>query len=310
MIDLKEIIHKNFDFLSDKTILLAVSGGVDSMVLMDLFGQSPFNSIVAHCNFQLRGKESDSDQEFVLNKAQQYGLDCQTIRFDTKAEQIKRKKSTQIIARELRYAWFEQLSKELNIDYILTAHHKDDNLETVLINFIRGTGLEGLTGIPPKNGRIIRPLLNFSKQELISYASKSQITWVEDASNLSEDYLRNKIRHRIIPLIKPLNSAFLKSFTKTIQHLRNSNDALTEYTDILLKSIIKQHHQPLKFESLDINKLNQFKNQEQLLYRWLSPFKFSSWNDIYQLKNTQSGKYINSKDYVLEHHQNKRIPRH
>ena len=202
---LENHLSHNFHFLNGKKLLLATSGGLDSMVMAHLFHQLNYEIAIAHCNFQLRGVESFEDQNFVQEYANANTIPLFVTQFDTKAFAEDYKLSTQVAARELRYNWFYELLETEKYDYILTAHHADDNLETFLINLSRGTGLEGLTGIPEQNENIIRPLLQFSRQEIENYAKENNIKWREDSSNASDKYLRNKIRHHLVPMLKELN---------------------------------------------------------------------------------------------------------
>ena len=218
----KEHINSNFPFLKDKKLLIAISGGLDSIVLHQLLNDLNFDISLAHCNFSLRDKESDLDEEFVKNLSQKSYNQIFTIKFDTNKFAQKNKFSTQIAARELRYIWFQELVENHNFDFVLTAHHADDNLETFLINLTRGTGLDGFTGIPKKNGNIIRPLLPFSRNEISEYAKTNKIDWREDASNASTKYIRNKIRHQIVPVLKEINPNLLDTFTKTTENLKES----------------------------------------------------------------------------------------
>ncbi|HLT34407.1 MAG TPA: tRNA lysidine(34) synthetase TilS, partial [Aquaticitalea sp.] len=185
-------INSRLPFLLKGKLLLAISGGMDSVVLTHLCKKAQLNIALAHCNFNLRGAESDDDEEFVLQLADDLDLEVFIESFETEEYSREHKLSTQVAARELRYNWFHELSDQLDFDYILTAHHADDNLETFLINFTRGTGLEGLTGIPEMNGKIVRPLLPFSRANLELYAISEKIQWREDSSNVSKKYLRNK----------------------------------------------------------------------------------------------------------------------
>ena len=191
-------IAENFDFLIGKKLLLATSGGIDSMVMVDLFRKLTFEIAIAHCNFQLRGLESFGDQKFIQDYAKDNKIPLFLTQFDTEAFANDYKLSTQVAARELRYSWFYELLETKNYDYILTAHHADDNLETFLIHLVRGTGINGLTGIPSQNGKIIRPFLIFSRLEIEQYAKDYTIEWREDSSNASDKYLRNKLRHRLV----------------------------------------------------------------------------------------------------------------
>ena len=222
LIKFQNHIATNFPQLKDKKLLLAVSGGIDSMVLLDLFYKLRFDICVVHCNFQLRGKESKGDEMLVREICQDSYIPYFIESFDTTEFAKINKLSIQLAARKLRYDWFQEIIS-LGFDYVLTAHHLDDNVETFLINFTRGTGLEGLTGIPAQNGNIIRPLLPFSREEIENYALENKIQWREDSSNASDKYFRNKLRHNIVPTLKELNTGFLDSFQNTLHHLHQAS---------------------------------------------------------------------------------------
>jgi tRNA(Ile)-lysidine synthase len=225
----KNLLQTQFSFLKDKPILVAISGGLDSMVLTDLCRKSALNIALAHCNFQLRADESDADEVFIKDYAKANNLNCFVTHFDTESHAQTSKQSTQMAARQLRYEWFETLKTQHKFEYVLTAHHADDNLETFLINLSRGTGLDGLTGIPEVNGAIIRPMLVFSRDDIHNYAIQEQLQWRDDSSNLSTKYLRNNIRHSIIPLLKKLNPSFIDSFQSTQSHLKDTQLVLEDY---------------------------------------------------------------------------------
>ena len=221
-------INTKFPFLKDKKLLIAISGGVDSVVLTYLLSVLNFDISLAHCNFKLRGKESDLDEEFILKLGGKLNIKTFTTQFSTNKFAQKNKLSTQIAARKLRYNWFESLVKKHQFDFVLTAHHADDNLETFLINLTRGTGLDGLTGIPEINGNVVRPLIPFSRDEIIDFAKENHIKWREDQSNASTKYIRNKIRHQVIPVLKEINPSVLETFAKTTNHLKESQQILAE----------------------------------------------------------------------------------
>jgi len=193
---------------TDDRILLTVSGGVDSMVMLSLFTRSGFRTGVAHCNFQLRGAESDEDEVLVAQKAAELGVPCYNRRFDTAGEMERTGESMEMAARRLRYAWFEELCRTEGYDVIAVAHHADDSIETFFINLLRGTGLRGLTGISTHLGRIIRPLMFASRREITEYAVANRIPFREDSSNRSTKYLRNKVRLGIVPRIREINPEF------------------------------------------------------------------------------------------------------
>lgn len=289
-------IEQNFAQLKDKKLLLAVSGGIDSMVLMHLFQQLNYDIKIAHCNFQLRGKESDADELFVKVKSEKLKVKSYFIRFDTENYSKENKLSIQLAARKLRYQWFQELLLENQLDYLVTAHHLDDNVETLLINFTRGTGLEGLTGIPAQNGNIIRPLLAFSRLEIENYALENEIQWREDSSNASDKYFRNKLRHVIVPILKELNTGFLDSFQNTLHHLQQAESLVNDASKLVYEKVVEEKESQLE---IHLKPLLEFQNYKAYLYQWLKSYGFSAWNDIYDLVDAQSGKQIFSETHFL-----------
>lgn len=289
-------IKNEIPFLQDQKVLIAVSGGLDSMVLLHLFQELNFTLAIAHCNFQLRGVESFEDQKFIQEYANSREIPIFVTQFDTQSFANDYKLSTQVAARELRYNWFYELLETENFDYLLTAHHADDNVETFLINFIRGTGLEGLTGIPVQNDRIIRPLLCFTRDEIANYAHENTIQWREDSSNASDKYLRNKIRHHVIPVLKELNPNFISSFLNTEKYLQDSLLMIEDAAIMVYQQVAKEIDDQIHF---DLTQLLKLPNYQSYLYQWLKEFGFTAWNDIYDLVNSQSGKMVYSSNYRL-----------
>ncbi|QNM84707.1 tRNA lysidine(34) synthetase TilS [Polaribacter pectinis] len=292
----KKHIAVNFPFLEGKKLLIAISGGVDSVVLTHLFSELNFDISLAHCNFKLREKESDLDEEFVIKLSQKTSNQIFTIIFNTDKFAKKNKLSTQIAARDLRYKWFKELVETHNFDYVLTAHHADDNLETFLINLTRGSGLDGFTGIPSVNGNIVRPLLAFSREEIINFATENNIEWREDKSNASTKYTRNKIRHQILPVLKEINPSLLETFSNTIENLKESAQIIEDRIEEISKKIISKKNEILRF---DIIKIQQLSNPKAYLYQLLKKYHFTEWNDIYNLLSSQSGKQIISETHRL-----------
>ena len=288
-------IEQNFPQLKDKKLLLAVSGGVDSMVLLDLFYKLRFDICIVHCNFQLRGKESDADEMLVRETCQDSYIPYFIESFDTLEFAKENKLSIQLAARKLRYDWFQEIIS-LGFDYVLTAHHLDDNVETFLINFTRGTGLEGLTGIPAQNGNIIRPLLPFSREEIENYALENKIQWREDSSNASDKYFRNKLRHNIVPTLKELNTGFLDSFQNTLHHLHQAESLVNDASKLVYEKVVEVKENQLE---IHLKSLLEFQNYKAYLYQWLKEYGFSAWNDIYDLVEAQSGKQVFSESHVL-----------
>ncbi|MCH2034806.1 MAG: tRNA lysidine(34) synthetase TilS [Tenacibaculum sp.] len=292
----KEHFSSDFYFIKGKSVLVATSGGVDSVVLVQLLYSLGVNIVLAHCNFQLRGENSDLDESLVRKLGEELSVETHVKSFNTSEIAEEKKLSIQIAARNLRYNWFFEICENHNIDFIATAHHADDNLETFLINLSRGSGLDGLLGIPAKNGNIIRPLLPFSKEEIIAYAKKENLAWREDESNEETKYTRNKIRHQVIPVLKSLNPSLLKNFGNTINHLSESRNIIDEKVEEISKEIIKKEGDLVK---IDIDKMLKLSNSKAFLYEILKDYNFTEWNNVFELLQTQSGKIIRSKSHEL-----------
>jgi tRNA(Ile)-lysidine synthase len=213
-------IEHNRLFCKTDRILLAVSGGMDSAVMANLFNHAGYNSGLAHCNFGLRGKQSDGDEEFTRKLAEKLRVPFFVRRFDTSAYASRQKISVQMAARELRYEWFEEVRSREKFEFIATAHHLDDQIETFLINMLRGTGISGLHGILPLQDRIIRPMMFAFRREIADYAVQNRVSFREDSSNREDKYIRNKIRLKIIPLLEEINPEFRKTITSEIGRIR------------------------------------------------------------------------------------------
>lgn len=293
----KNHIHSKLHFLTNSRCLIACSGGLDSVVLTHLCHDLQIDFALAHCNFNLRGVESDADEQFVFDLANQLGLEVFIEGFDTDRYAKTEKLSIQMAARALRYDWFFDLAVDLEFDYILTAHHADDNLETVLINMTRGTGLNGLVGIPEVNDNVIRPLLPFSREDLENYATKHNLKWREDSSNASDNYLRNKLRHHVIPMLKEINPDIIQNFKKTLDNLNDTADIVEESLNAVAKRAIKSidEHQ-IVFKISEFKKVN---NPKAYLYEMFKDYGFAEWNDIVNLLDAQTGKQVLSKTHRL-----------
>ena len=289
-------IAKNLPFLKGKKLLIACSGGVDSVVLTYLLHKLEFGIGLAHCNFSLRGKESDGDEDFVLDLAKKLEIAVFSETFNTKAYAKTHKLSTQQAARELRYQWFEEVLKDFKYDFLLTAHHADDDLETFLINLSRGTGLRGLTGIPMINDVIVRPFLSFERDEIVNFAKKNNLYWREDSSNSKADYLRNKLRLDVIPLYKEAAKGLLHSFQKTRTHLEDSQHLVEDYMVLVSNLVITEVSEGWQ---INILKLQELPNTAALVYELLSPFGFTDFSALSDLLTAQSGKQIFSKSHRL-----------
>ncbi|GAB5551188.1 MAG: tRNA lysidine(34) synthetase TilS [Saprospiraceae bacterium] len=257
--------------LESPKFLLAVSGGLDSMVLTDLFSRCDWSFGIAHCNFQLRGEASNEDAIFVQKKAQALRVNFHVTNFKTKTYAALNKLSTQEAARKLRYEWLEEIRSKNNYDYLITAHHLDDSLETFLFNFAKGSGLKGLLGIPAKNGPILRPLLGFSRAELEIYYSRKKLNHREDASNSSDDYDRNKIRHQVIPVLKDINPALLTSVAANLEHLKDSYLLFQHQVKQLEQQILVKNDDQILIQS---SLLMAHPARRTLLYEWLKPQAF------------------------------------
>lgn len=297
----KQHLILKYPFLKDKKILIAVSGGLDSMTLAYLMHQLHYKIAIAHCNFKLRGEESDKDEEFVLSFGKKNKIPDYVQHFDTEKYADKHKISIQMAARKLRYDWFYKLINQENFDYLLTAHHLDDMLETFLINLSRGTGLDGLVGIPQINEKIVRPLLIFNREEISSFAQKEGIEWREDQSNLTVKYHRNKLRHEVIPILKELNPSLLSSFQNTLNHLKNSQEILLCHINDIKDQVIvieaTPDHQILL--KIAVEKLNRLPHPKNYLFEILKNYGFTEWDDVSNLVNAQTGKYVLSKTHRL-----------
>lgn len=306
-------IHTRFPFLRNKKLLVAVSGGVDSVVLTHLLYRLKFHITLAHCNFKLRGAESDADEAFVKAWAEKLSVAVHIRSFNVPEYAEAHTLSVQMAARELRYRWFSSLLATLPCDVLLTAHHADDALETFIINLSRGTGLEGLTGIPGQNRNIIRPLLPFSKADLLDYAEKNRLAWREDSSNSTDKYLRNTIRHRIIPELKALHPAFPTNFQKTLGYLSGSSALVQQHIFALKKDLFQKEDDTYK---ISVARLAVLDPPEPYLYELFKEFGFTGGRDIASILHAPSGKQLFSgthrllkdRDYIYIKALSKSIP--
>ena len=212
--------HKLFNH--NHKIIVAVSGGIDSVVLLDLLIRTGYFCSIAHCNFMLRNEASDADELFVEQLSQKYNIPFYTKSFNTLEYSESNHISIQMAARELRYEWFEDLRNEVDYDYIATAHNKNDVAETFFINLVRGTGIRGLSGIPPGSGHILRPLIFFEREDIRAYAEKYGLSWREDITNSQTKYSRNKIRHHIIPAFQELNPGFINTMWENVKRTKRN----------------------------------------------------------------------------------------
>lgn len=297
----KKHIEAHFPALADQKILIACSGGLDSIVLLHLLQKIGLTLGVAHCNFKLRGDHSDADLSFVETIAGNLGVPVFTTVFDTKTYAKTQGISTQVAARELRYEWFYSTARANGYDRIATGHHADDDLETFFINLSRVTGLRGLTGITSNTEQLIRPLLPFSRAQIMQFAKKEGLFWREDSSNSTRDYLRNKLRLDVIPAFKGVNKTVLQNFKQTQQHLKESQALLEDYITLVTKLVVS--HKDTSFE-IDSKQLQALPNTNTLLFELLYPYGFTDFKAIACILESEVGKKVLSKQYVLHKDRN------
>jgi len=272
--------HKFKQYISDKqlfnnkhAILVAVSGGIDSIVLLHLLHLTKIKRLgILHCNFQLRGKESDNDESFVLSLSKKYNLPFFVTRFHTKSFARLQNLSIQEAARVLRYRWFESIRKENNYDLIAVGHNKNDIAETFLFNLLRGTGTDGLTGIKPLSGKIVRPLLFASREEIKYFAREAQLLFREDSSNRSEKYARNFIRHRILPSLQKVNIQAIDHIVAAAKKIDDTNQIALETIRNFANKIVIHHHDKI---SVSVKLLLKQKQPIPFLYFILKDFGFN-----------------------------------
>ncbi len=299
----KHIIEQHLFSAKDK-LLLAVSGGVDSVVLCELCKQAGFDFIIAHCNFQLRGAESERDEQFVQQLGEKYGVEVKVKRFDTERYAADNKLSIQEAARALRYEWFEELvrstesgvvsleSKQKARVFLLTAHHADDNTETLLMNFFRGTGLHGLTGIPASINYIRRPLLPFSKEAIRAFAKEQQLDYVEDSSNQSSKYTRNFFRNELIPAISKVYPQVKENLQDNLERFREIEKLYQLSVGAIKKKLLKEKGAEVH---IPVKQLMGYHNRA-LLYEIIKEYGFQEKQveELVKLAASDSGKYITS----------------
>ena len=292
-------ILKNDLFNKTDKLLIAFSGGVDSVVLCDLLTKAGYHFDLAHCNFQLRGTEANDDTSFCETYAKLIHAKCHTIYFNTKNYAVENKLSIQMAARELRYKWFKELISEHGYTYLLTAHHANDNAETLFVNLTRGTGIKGLQGIPEKQNNTIRPLLFATKEMIKNYAKKHNIQFREDSSNQEVKYKRNFIRHQIIPELKKLNPILEETLNTSIHYFKQSSQIVTQFCKSKFNDICEENNERLK---INIALLLSEPQKETLLFEWLHPKGFKT-NQIEQLTIVLSDKNKVGKFFESSTHQ-------
>jgi len=291
-------IKKQDLFQQKDRLLIAVSGGVDSVVLCELCKQAGYDFAIAHCNFQLRGKDSDRDEKFVTAMALQYGVPFYIQHFDTNTISKQVKKSIEETARDLRYNWFEQLRTTNNYNYILTAHHADDNIETVMMQFFRGTGIKGLRGIVPKQNNIIRPLLFAKRNELETFLADNNLTHITDHTNFENDYTRNHFRNNILPLIE-------KSYPGAKENILKNITRFTGVAELYDQSIEQHKKKLLEFKGNEVHipvlKLLKTIPLETVMYEIIKDYGFTAHQttDAVTLLQSETGKFIQSSTHRI-----------
>ncbi|GAC1305361.1 MAG: tRNA lysidine(34) synthetase TilS [Mucilaginibacter sp.] len=293
-----DFIDQNNLFGRDSKILAAVSGGMDSVVMAHLFKSAGLNFGIAHCNFQLRGDESLADQEFCNRLAGQLRVPFHTTNFETLKFVADHKISTQMAARQLRYQWFEQVRQQSGYDYVALAHHQNDAIETILLNLTRGTGIAGMHGILPKTGTLVRPMLFLKREEIESIINDNKLAYVEDSSNSSVKYARNKIRLEVIPKLKELNPALEQTFENNLAHFRELEQFLEQQVAKLKNDLFVYHHDEIHLPLAEVNKLEP---KRLLLFKLLQEYGFNETtiDDLILALNKQPGKIFETPGFVL-----------
>ena len=293
----KAYIRSNNLTGTGESLLLGVSGGIDSMTMLHLFLGAGYKPAIAHCNFKLRTEESDNDQKFVAQFAEENKLRFFTRDFEAKAYAEEKRLSIQMAARELRYSWFHELAEKNGYTKIAVAHNRDDLVETFLINLTRGTGIHGLTGIKPSTGKIIRPLLFAGRSEIEKYAAEFQIAYREDSSNAETKYLRNKIRHQIVPLFKSLNPSFSDTIAGETEILQSVENLYRQRLDDLKEKILIVSEDEIR---LNIALISKEQITVPLLFDLLENYRFSygTVRDIWNSLDNEPGKIFHSSTHV------------
>lgn len=278
----KDYIKKHKLLSLSDLYIVALSGGADSVALLLLLDEMGYKVHALHCNFHLRGEESDRDERFCEDLCLKKNIPFHRIHFDTLMYSETHKMSVEMAARELRYRYFEQLRKDIGAEGICVAHHQDDTVETVLLNLVRGTGLRGLTGIQPRNGAILRPLLCVTRTEIEAYLATKQQDYVTDSTNMETDFVRNKIRLQVVPLLRQLNPAVSENIVRTAEHLTEAQKVLDAVVDTYKGS-----------NQLDLCALQQVGSAEYIVFEWLKQYGFNG-SQVQQVISAETGSIFSS----------------
>jgi tRNA(Ile)-lysidine synthase len=281
----RQFIEKHQLLSPADTVLVALSGGSDSVALLHILHHLKYQCIAAHCNFSLRGEESDRDEAFVCRLCTSLSVPLEVIRFDTHRYAAEHHQSIEMAARELRYNWFEEMIDKHHAAAVAVAHHRDDSVETMLLNLVRGTGIQGLCGMRPLNGHVIRPLLCVSRNDIIDYLSFLGQSYVTDSTNLQDEFTRNKIRLRVLPLLEEINPSVKESLQRTSQYL-------SEVDHIYNKEIVEGKLRVMREGDISISALMAEPSPYALLFEILHPLSFNSSqiDDIFNALDGISGK--------------------
>lgn len=278
----------------EKPVVVGISGGADSVALLHILVSLGYKCIAAHCNFNLRGDESFRDEQFTIDFTKRLQVPLCKISFETNKYAQENRLSVEMAARELRYRWFEELLNTYDADAVAVAHHRDDSVETLLINLTRGSGLTGLTGIKPKNGNVVRPLLCVSREDIYTYIEKNGLEYVTDSSNSSDIYTRNFIRLKVIPLLEEINPSVKASLARTANHLYDAS-LIYNHSIEEARKVITQNNR------LSISALLSFPAPATILYEMLKPYGFSRTvcESIFTVLDKDSGKIFYSSTHRL-----------
>lgn len=295
-----DFIGKHQLLSRDSLHIVALSGGADSVALLHILSDLGYRIEAAHCNFHLRGEESNRDEQFVKELCEKSNIPLHLIHFDTEEYASLHQVSIEMAARDLRYRYFSQLCQDIGAASVCVAHHRDDAVETLLMNLLRGSGIHGLTGIRPQNGLVVRPLLCLSRQEIEDYLHSIGQAYVIDSTNLTDDVLRNKIRHHVIPLLNGMNPKAIENIAKTTGYLQEAekiyNQAIREQLEELATN-----DKTSETQTVSLVRLTELPSPLAFLHEWLSPFGFNSTQiqQTYTCLGGQSGKEFRSPTHIL-----------